>query len=49
MNKSEYKGTWKEQKSKLKQAFAALTGNDLLFEKGQKKEMIAKLQLTIGK
>ncbi len=49
MNKSEYKGTWNEQKSKLKQKFAALTDNDLLFEKGKKEEMIAKLQFTLGK
>lgn len=49
MNKSEYKGTWKEQKSKLKQNFDALSGNDLLFAKGKKEEMISKLQRTIGK
>jgi uncharacterized protein YjbJ (UPF0337 family) len=48
MNKTESKETWNEQKSKLKQKFAALTDNDLLFEKGKKEEMIAKLQIKLS-
>lgn len=46
---SETAGNWEEQKGKLKQKFVALTDNDLLFLKGKKEEMIAKLQLKLGK
>lgn len=49
MNTSEAKGNWEEQKSMLKEKFAALTDNDLLFVKGKKEEMIAKLQIKLGK
>ncbi|WP_269241836.1 CsbD family protein [Flavobacterium limnophilum] len=49
MNTSEIKGNWEEQKEKLKQKFAALTDGDFLFVKGKKEEMIAKLQLKLGK
>jgi uncharacterized protein YjbJ (UPF0337 family) len=48
-NKSEVKGTWNEQKGKLKQKFAALTDNDLLFEEGKRDEMLGNLQLKLGK
>ncbi|WP_044404160.1 general stress protein CsbD [Lacinutrix sp. Hel_I_90] len=41
--------TWSAQKARLKLKFAALTDSDLLFEKGEKEEMIAKLQITLGK
>lgn len=49
MNKTEIKGSWKEQKGKLKQKFAVLTDNDLMFEEGKKEEMLGKLQVTLGK
>jgi uncharacterized protein YjbJ (UPF0337 family) len=49
MNTSDIKGNWEEQKAKLKQKFAALTDGDFLFAKGKKEEMIAKLQLKLGK
>jgi uncharacterized protein YjbJ (UPF0337 family) len=49
MNTEEAKGNWEEQKDKLKQKFAALTENDMLFKEGTKDEMIAKLQLKLGK
>ncbi|MBG6111599.1 uncharacterized protein YjbJ (UPF0337 family) [Flavobacterium sp. CG_23.5] len=49
MNTEELKGNWDEQKGKLKQKFAALTDNDVLFKEGQKEEMIARLQLKLGK
>lgn len=39
---------WEEQKGKLKQKFAALTDNDLLFSKGMKDKMLEKLQLKLG-
>lgn len=49
MNKTEVKGNWNEQKGKLKQAFAELTDNDLMFEEGQKDEMLGKIQIKLGK
>ncbi|MFV8343006.1 CsbD family protein [Flavobacterium sp. XS2P39] len=49
MNITELEGNWEEQKGKLKQKFAALTENDLLFQEGMKDEMIGKLQIKLGK
>ena len=48
-NITEIKGNWKEQKGKLKQRFAKLTDNDLMFEEGKKDEMLGKLQVILGK
>ena len=49
MNKIESRGNWNEQKGKLKQKFAILTDNDLMFVEGRKEEMMGKLQITLGK
>ncbi len=49
MNTTEVKGNWNEQKGKLKQKFAILTDNDLMFAEGKKDEMIGKLQIKLGK
>lgn len=49
MNTTELKGNWDEQKGKLKQKFAALTDDDLLFAEGKKDEMMGKLQIKLGK
>ena len=49
MNKTEVKGTWNEQKGKLKQKFAILTDNDLMYDEGRKDEMLGKLQVILGK
>ena len=49
MNKTEIKGNLNEQKGKLKQKFAELTDNDLMFEEGQRDEMMGKLQIKLGK
>jgi uncharacterized protein YjbJ (UPF0337 family) len=49
MNTTEIKGKWNEQKGKLKQKFAALTDNDLMYEEGKKDEMLGKLQTKLGK
>jgi len=49
MNPTEIKGTWNEQKGKLKQRFATLTDNDFLFLEGRKDEMLGKLQIKLGK
>ena len=49
MNKIEVKGNWNEQKGKLKQKFAVLTDNDLMYEEGKRDEMIGRLQIKLGK
>lgn len=49
MNTTEAKGNWNEQKGKLKQKFATLTDNDLMFAEGKKEEMLGKLQIKLGK
>jgi uncharacterized protein YjbJ (UPF0337 family) len=49
MNTTEAKGSWNEQKGKLKQKFAILLDNDLMFEDGKKDEMFGKLQIKLGK
>lgn len=49
MNTTELKGNWEEQKGKLKQKFASLTDNDLMFAAGKKEEMMGKLQIKLGK
>jgi uncharacterized protein YjbJ (UPF0337 family) len=49
MEKTEMKGTWNEQKGKLKKQFAVLTDNDLMYEEGQRDEMLGKLQIKLGK
>ena len=49
MNTTELKGNWDEQKGKLKQKFATLIDNDLLFVEGKKEEMLGKLQIKLGK
>ncbi len=33
----------------LKQKFAVLSDNDLMFEEGKEEEMISKLQIKLGK
>jgi uncharacterized protein YjbJ (UPF0337 family) len=49
MNTTQVKGSWEEQKGKLKQKFATLTDNDLMFAEGKKEEMMGKLQKKLGK
>ena len=49
MNTTTLSGAWEEQKGKLKQKFAKLTDNDLLFIDGKKEEMMGKLQVKLGK
>lgn len=49
METLELKGNWNEQKGKLKQKFAILTDNDLMFEDGKEDEMLGKIQIKLGK
>ena len=49
MEKIEIKGNWNEMKGKLKQKFANLTDDDLMFEEGKRDEMLGKIQIKLGK
>lgn len=49
MNTTTVKGKWNEQKGKLKQQFAELTDDDLMYEQGKKEEMLGKIQIKLGK
>ncbi len=49
MNTSTLLLDWVEQKGKLKQKFAKLTENDLLYIDGKKEEMMRKLETKLGK
>ena len=49
MNTTEVKGNWNEQKGRLKQQYANLTDDDLMFAEGKKDEMLGKLQIKLGK
>jgi len=48
-NITEVKGTWAEQKGKLKQRFAILTDNDLMFADGKREEMLGRIQIKLSK
>lgn len=49
MNVTESDGNWEEQKGKLKQKFAELTENDLLYATGKKDEMLSRIEIKLGK
>ncbi|WP_438966630.1 CsbD family protein [Flavobacterium sp.] len=49
MNTTEIKGNWNELKGKLKQKYADLTDDDLLYEEGKEEELYGKLQEKLGK
>jgi uncharacterized protein YjbJ (UPF0337 family) len=49
MTKLEIKGSWNEAKGKLKQKYAHLTDDDLLFIEGKDEELIGRLQKTLGR
>lgn len=49
MTKLEMKGTWNETKGKLKQKWADLTDDDLLFAEGKEDELLGRLEKKTGK
>jgi uncharacterized protein YjbJ (UPF0337 family) len=49
MNSLLIKGNWNEVAGKLKQQFATLTDDDLLFQKGKEEELLGRLQAKLGK
>ena len=49
MNTQQLKGKWNEVKGKLKQKYADLTDDDLLYVEGKEDELYGKIQSRIGK
>ncbi|MBW8333881.1 MAG: CsbD family protein [Prolixibacteraceae bacterium] len=45
MNTTVVKGNWNELKGKLKQKFADLTDDDLMYAEGKEDQMLANLQV----
>lgn len=43
------KGEWNQTIGKLKQKFAILTDNDLLFVEGKQEELLGRIQTKLGK
>ncbi len=48
MTKLTFKGTWNEIAGKLKQKYAGLTDDDLLFAEGKEEELLGRLQTRTG-
>lgn len=49
MNKLKMRGSWNEVKGRLKQKYADLTDDDLLFAEGKEDELFGRLQQKLGK
>lgn len=49
MNLLDLKGKWNETAGKLKQKYANLTDDDLLFAEGKEEELLGRLQKKLGK
>jgi len=49
MNTTKLKGNWNELKGKMKQKYADLTDDDLLYEEGKEDELYGRIQKKIGK
>lgn len=49
MSNLKLKGNWNELKGKVKQQYAELTDDDLLYEEGKEDELVGRLQKKTGK
>jgi uncharacterized protein YjbJ (UPF0337 family) len=49
MNAQTIKGNWNEMKGKLKQKYAELTDDDLMYAEGKEDELYGRLQQKLGK
>ena len=47
--KLKFNGSWNEVKGKMKQQYANLTDDDLLYQEGKEDELLGRLQKKIGK
>jgi uncharacterized protein YjbJ (UPF0337 family) len=43
-----FKGSWNEVKGKIKQQYAHLTDDDLLYEEGKEDELLGRIQKKTG-
>ncbi|MFN0047972.1 MAG: CsbD family protein [Cytophagales bacterium] len=48
MTTLDIKGNWNEMKGKLKQKYAQLTDDDLMFAEGKEDELMGRLQQKLG-
>lgn len=48
MNEQRCKGEWNELKDTLKQRYAQLTDDDLMYAKGKEEELLGRLQKKLG-
>lgn len=49
MDRLNIKGNWNQLKGKIKQAYADITDDDLMYEEGKEDEMLGRLQKKTGK
>lgn len=49
MNELQLKSVWNEVQGKLKQKYAQLTDDDLLFVEGKEDELMGRIQKRLGK
>ena len=49
MDKLEIKGKWRQIKGKLKEKYASLTEDDLVYDEGREDQLIGRLQEKLGK
>ena len=49
MNTLKLKGNWNEIAGKLKQKYANLTDDDLIFNQGKEEELLGRLQVKVCK
>lgn len=49
MSNLRLKGSWNELKGKVKQKYAELTDDDLMYEEGKEDELVGRLQKKTGK
>lgn len=49
MSNLKLKGSWNQAKGKIKQQYADLTDDDLLYEEGKEDELLGRLQSKTGK
>ena len=49
MSQETYKGNWNVIKGKLKQSYANLTEDDLMYAEGKEDEVFGRIQKKVGK
>ncbi len=49
MDKLEIKGKWRQIKGKLKEKYASLAEDDLVYDEGREDQLIGRLQEKLGK